>query len=351
MVSVETWLFCTICGLATTILGIFAPKLCKKMGLIDVPDARKTHQRPTPLLGGLALALIALPTSVIYGIFLSSPELLPSILIFISAAIAMVLMGMEDDRRTLTARNRLILSLIIFASVATFDPLFNIRVLRFGNGAFEIGMGVAAVGIIFTTICCVGLVNAVNMADGKNGLVIGLCLGWLAMLATRAPLGLLPFILILISNLAVLLIFNLRGSVFLGDGGVYGLGCTIGLLAIAIYNSPGPVAGYAMAAEELMLLFGVPVLDSFRLTFTRLRRGQSPMAPDRDHFHHHLQSKFGWPMGLVAYLVIALVPPALGFMDFIRPTICLFFVVLIYFAMILLTRGYVHADDHLDQQR
>jgi len=231
------------------------------------------------------------------------------------------------------------LSLIIFASVATFDPLFNIRVLRFGNGAFEIGMGVAAVGIFFTTICCVGLVNAVNMADGKNGLVIGLCLGWLTMLAMRAPIGLLPFILILISSLAVLLIFNLRGNVFLGDGGVYGLGCVISLLAIAIYNSPGAVGGHALAAEELMLLFGIPVLDSFRLTFARLRRGQSPMAPDRDHFHHHLQSKFGWPLGLIVYLSIALIPAASSLTGLIPPTTGIVIVMLLYTMAVFLTHS------------
>lgn len=338
MMSIETLLFCIICGLATIILGVFAPKLCKKVGLMDIPDARKMHQRPTPLLGGLALALVALPLSLIFGIFLSSPELRPSILIFISAAVAMILMGMEDDRRTLTARNRLILSLIIFASVATFDPLFNISVLRFGNGAFEIGMGVAAVGIVFTTICCVGLVNAVNMADGKNGLVIGLCLGWLGMLALHAPIGLLPFIMILIACLVILLIFNLRGNVFLGDGGVYGLGCTIGLLAIAIYNSPGAAGGYAMAAEELMLLFEVPVLDSFRLTFTRLRRGQSPMAPDRDHFHHHLQRKFGWPWGLVVYLAIALIPPAVSLAGSLPAVTGILIVISLYVMAVFLTQ-------------
>jgi UDP-GlcNAc:undecaprenyl-phosphate/decaprenyl-phosphate GlcNAc-1-phosphate transferase len=351
MMSTETWLFCTVCGLMTLMLGIFAPKLCNKMGLMDIPDARKIHQRPTPLLGGLALALIALPLSLIFGIFLSSSALRPSILMFIAAAIAMVLIGMEDDRRTLTARNRLILSLIIFASVATFDPLFNVRVLRFETPQFELGMGVTAVGILFTTICCVGLVNAVNMADGKNGLVIGLCLGWLAMLATRAPSGLLPFILILIACLIVLLAFNLRGAVFLGDGGVYGLGCTIGLLAIAIYNSPVAVGRYAMAAEELMLLFSIPVLDSFRLTYARLRRGQSPMAPDRDHFHHHLQSKFGWPWGLAVYLAIALVPAALGFTKLMSPTLCLLLVILIYGLMILLTQNRAADQNPVNQQQ
>jgi UDP-GlcNAc:undecaprenyl-phosphate/decaprenyl-phosphate GlcNAc-1-phosphate transferase len=350
MMSIETWLFCTICGLATIVLGVFAPKICKKMGLMDLPDARKTHQRPTPLLGGIALALVALPASLIFGIFLSPPELRSSILIFTSASIAMVLMGMEDDRRTLTARNRLILSLIIFASVATFDPLFNIRVLRFGNAGFEIGMGVGVIGILFTTICCVGLVNATNMADGKNGLVIGLCLGWLAMLAMRAPIGFLPFILIMMSCLAILLIFNLRGRIFLGDGGVYGLGCVIGLLSIAIYNSPSVVGGHALVAEELMLLFGIPVLDSFRLTYARLRRGQSPMAPDRDHFHHHLQSKFGWPLGLVAYLAIALAPAAFAFTNLVLPIICLLLVILTYFTMIMVTQGHASKNHSLDHQ-
>ena len=341
MMSIETWLFCMICGLATLILGMFAPKLCKKMGLMDIPDARKMHNQPTPLLGGLALALVAFPVSLTFALFLSSPELRSSMLIFISAAIAMVLMGMEDDRRTLTARNRLILSLIIFASVAALDPLFNIRVLRFANAGFEIGMGIGAIGILFTTICCVGLVNAANMADGKNGLVIGLCLGWLTMLAMRAPMGFLPFILILVTCLVVLLIFNLRGRIFLGDGGVYGLGCTIGLLAIAIYNSPGPIGGHGLAAEELVLLFGIPVLDSCRLTYTRLRRGQSPMAPDRDHFHHHLQSKFGWPLGLLAYLAIALIPPAASFVGYAPATAGILIAIFLYATAIAVTQDHL----------
>lgn len=71
--------------------------------------------------------------------------------------------------------------------------------------------------------------------------------------------------------------------------------------------------GRAITADELMLLFATPVLDSFRLTFIRLRRGQSPMSADRDHLHHHLQDKFGWPVGLIVYLVIALTPAAAVF--------------------------------------
>jgi hypothetical protein len=35
------------------------------------------------------------------------------------------------------------------------------------------------------------------------------------------------------------------------------------------------------------------------------------MSADRDHLHHHLQDKFGWPGGLAVYLVLALLPAAL----------------------------------------
>jgi UDP-GlcNAc:undecaprenyl-phosphate GlcNAc-1-phosphate transferase len=62
----------------------------------------------------------------------------------------------------------------------------------------------------------------------------------------------------------------------------------------------------------VVLLFLVPVLDSFRLTFVRLARGQSPMAGDRDHLHHHLQNRFGWPNGLYLYLLLALAPATLA---------------------------------------
>jgi UDP-GlcNAc:undecaprenyl-phosphate/decaprenyl-phosphate GlcNAc-1-phosphate transferase len=338
MVSIETFFVCLICMALTGVLCLLAMRICTGLGLIDVPDVRKLHQQPTPLAGGLALALIVLPMSAVLAIFGTLPTMRASLLLFISATMAMVLLGLEDDRRSLTARNRLILSVVIFVSVAMFDPLFNIRQLRFTYPLFEIGMGIAPVGFAFTTICCVGLVNAVNMADGKNGLVIGLAIGWLAMLAMRAPPILLPQTLLLIASLTTLLIFNLKGRIFLGDGGVYGFACAIGLLTIAIYNSPGSIGRHALAAEEIMLLFGLPVLDSFRLTYSRLRRGQSPMAADRDHFHHHLQDKLGWPQGLIAYLLLALVPALLGFNGIIPPSICLGLMMLLYVAIILATR-------------
>lgn len=301
---------CFVCAATTGVLAMRATPVCTKLGLMDVPSDRKMHMTATPLLGGLALGCVILPVMVLGIVWFGRPEFQQSLLFYVVAAVAMALLGMADDRRSLAARDRILLSMLIFGSIAIVDPLFNVRTLSFATAGFEIGLALTPLAVIFTTICCVGLVNAVNMADGKNGLVVSLCLGWLGLMGLRAPEPLLFPILILCSGLVVLLGFNLKGRLFLGDGGSYGFATAVGLLSIAIYNSPGRHMGRAISAEELMLLFATPVLDSFRLTFVRLRRGQSPMAADRDHLHHHLQNKFGWPGGLLVYLAIALLPAA-----------------------------------------
>lgn len=339
MVTVQTLIACGLSVVTTLILCLFARPLCTKLKLLDVPSARKLHRIATPLVGGLALAVVVLPISLIYSLLYTPPQWHQPAFIYTFATMAMVLMGMEDDRRAISARTRLLLSLIVFGSVALFNPIFNVRSLRFAEPALEIGMGIAAVGYIFTTVCCVGLINALNMADGKNGLVIGLCLGWLPILSERAPPVIDPLIYIMMAALLVLLWFNMRGRLFLGDGGVYGLACGIALLTIATYNSPGSYSAHAIAGEQIMLLFGVPVLDSFRLTFARMRRGQSPMAPDRDHFHHHLQTRFGWPWGLIVYLAIALIPASLAFGRIIPTLAALALVVLLYVVTIVVAHS------------
>jgi UDP-GlcNAc:undecaprenyl-phosphate GlcNAc-1-phosphate transferase len=111
----------------------------------------------------------------------------------------------------------------------------------------------------------------------------------------------------------VLLAFNKDGKLFLGDGGAYGLATALALLTIAIYNRPGAHSTRAISADEIMILFAVPILDAFRLSWKRIRNGQSPMAADRDHLHHKLQDRLGWPTGLFVYWFLALIPAAAYF--------------------------------------
>ncbi len=276
--------------------------------LLDVPGDRKKHKHITPLMGGIVILAAVIPAALAIISFVAPETHRAKLLVWSAAVSGMTIIGILDDRHSLSPRARLLASFAIFGIAAYIEPIFNVRVLDFEYPSFTLGLGTRGIAIAFTVLCCVGLVNAVNMADGKNGLVIGLCIGWLTLLATRAPESLLALVGLLIAVLLILLAFNLRGKLFLGDGGAYGLAAAIGVIAIAIYNSPGPHATRAMAAEELMLLFAIPVLDSFRLTVKRLKRGQSPMAADRDHLHHHLQDRIGWPSGLIFYWIISILP-------------------------------------------
>ncbi len=301
-------------GIITLILCLNAKKLSSVLGILDVPDERKLHRVATPLMGGIALQLAFLPMAAAVLLLGMPSGWASSVLVWLACILAMTLVGIADDRHSLSARDRLLISFLVFGSAALVDPVFNVRILTFPHFGVTFGLGAGWFAVVFTMICCVGLVNAVNMADGKNGLVIGLCLGWLALIALRTPSPLLPLVGLLIAVLLVLLIFNLTGRLFLGDGGAYGFATAIGLLAILTYNSPGTHGGRAISADELILLFAVPVIDAFRLTFVRLRQGRSPMAADRDHLHHHLQDRFGWPGGLIVYWLLAISPGALFFL-------------------------------------
>lgn len=295
---------------AASLLCLNAERICTSFGLMDIPVGRKKHIAPTPLMGGITLLGAFLPVALAYVVIFASERWLGSLLTWLGGVSLMALVGMGDDRHSLSPRFRLIISFLVFSAAALVDPTFNVRVLDFNFPPLTLGLGTWWLAIVFTVICCVGLLNAVNMADGKNGLVLGLSLGWLAILSLRAAGPLLPLIGLLATVLFVLFCFNMLGQLFLGDGGAYAIATAIGLLAIMVYNTPGTDTVRAVSADELLLLFFVPVLDSFRLSYKRVRQGRSPMSADRDHLHHHLQDRFGWPAGLLVYWGLALIPGA-----------------------------------------
>ena len=299
-------------ALAAVLLCLYAERICTSLNLMDIPEGRKKHNAPTPLMGGVALLGAFVPVALAFIIISASERWFGSLLIWVGCISAMALVGLGDDRHSLSPRLRLMISFLVFSTAAAVDPTFNIRVLDFNLPPLTLGLGTWWLAIIFTVICCVGLLNAVNMADGKNGLVLGLSLGWLAILALRAVEPLLPLIGLFAVVLLVLLIFNMLGKLFLGDGGAYAIATGIGLIAIMVYNTPGTSTLRAISADDLVLLFVAPVFDSFRLTYKRLRQGRSPMSADRDHLHHHLQKTLGWPKGLFVYWFISLVPAAIA---------------------------------------
>ncbi len=301
-------LLCAVAGAAVAaVIGLAAGPIGRALGLLDFPDdpgGRKLHAGVTPLVGGLAvtLAFLAVTAATLaFGPDRDAPSDRDLVQLGVATGV-MFLIGVADDRFDLSVRIRLGLAVVVLAIIVAAVPDFAVTFMRFGRAPAMTLLGWASVP--FTLLCLVGLLNAVNMADGKNGIVIGLALIWSAFLLVHLPSTLQPVIAAVAGALAVLFVFNLRGRLFLGDGGSYAVSALFGLVAVAAYNH----AFADIGADDIALLFAIPVFDTLRLVVSRMVERKSPFAGGRDHLHHFLHAKVGWPRGLYIYLALAAVP-------------------------------------------
>lgn len=144
------------------------------------------------------------------------------------------------------------------------------------------------------------------MADGRNGLMLGMAIIWNVFFLYHAHPQMALAMTGTLASLTVLFMFNWRGKLFMGDCGSYGVASYFGILALYLHNN---VFGTVTSAE-VILLFLVPVLDTSRLIFVRLLNGHCPMAADGRHFHHLLENAIGWTRGWFVYMALVAVPLA-----------------------------------------
>jgi len=289
---------------------LIAPSIGRALGLIDDPKAKahSLHERKTPLVGGIAVLLpwgVLTGTDAILIEFLSQPSDASHrngwLAVFI---LAIGLVGALDDRFHLTARLRLAVMGPMFMLFAFFNPAFGIDTLS--SPAFGISVALGFLALPFTALCLLAFTNAVNMTDGRNGLVIGLSLIWCLTLSFYVPADFRVMLYAVMASLLVTGLFNLRGRLFLGDSGTYGLAALVGLTGLYAHGL-SPEAG-GISSTQLAAIFAIPGLDMFRLIIERASRGASPMAGDHDHLHHRLERHIGWRLGLPVYLTLAGTP-------------------------------------------
>ncbi len=135
----------------------------------------------------------------------------------------------------------------------------------------------------------VGVTNAVNLADGLDGLAGGttfLCLCAVALLSSISDQGSSTALCLAFAG-AVLgfLRFNTYpASVFMGDAGSQLLGFTIGVLSIRATQANSSQVSSAIP----ILLLAIPILDTLSVMVQRISEGRSPFSPDKNHIHHKL---------------------------------------------------------------
>jgi UDP-GlcNAc:undecaprenyl-phosphate GlcNAc-1-phosphate transferase len=289
-------------GLSVFAFCSLAGPVGRLLGVIDYPDGgRKSHARPTPMVGGIALMMPLLLVAVVESI-----QGGPAADVYRSLSVVgagFLLLGWYDDREHIQPAVRLLVSSAVFGAVILLQPGLALTVLDFG---VVVPLGLLA--FPFTILCLVGLQNAINMADGMNGLLIGLAMFWTACLLTYAPAELELYLSLMLLGLAILLLYNVAGALFLGDAGSYTIGGIIGVLMI--YSHQSPEGGAPMLTVVLWLL--VPVVDCLRVMATRALQGRSPLEADKNHLHHRLARQWPWPVCLVIYLALVIVPGSSG---------------------------------------
>lgn len=185
----------------------------------------------------------------------------------------------EDLTSVLSARRRLVLMLLGSAVLVFAVP--DVVVQPLGLPVLDSALQQPLFALPFTMLALAFLPNAFNVADGANGLLSGVCLFALYGLMELMPdLHVWP-IEVLFTGCLIFFVLNvLTGKLFLGDGGAYLLGLTVGVSLILVANQT-EVSPWFLA----MLIF-YPMTDFLFSMIRRVLAGRSPMAADNDHFHN-----------------------------------------------------------------
>ena len=304
----ETWLRLSKDGLLlvaapfllTIVLILLLRPVARWLQLVDHPkSARKVHEAPTPLAGGAAITFAGI---------LAGCCLLPmsrDLSALGLASLLMLVVGTADDRFDINWRVRIVAQ----AAAALVLYLYGgVRVEWIGEAFGFAGRSLGVLSLPFTVLATVGITNAINWADGVDGLAGSLCLAALAMLTAAAVwsgnTALAADLVLMGGCVAGFLVFNLRtpwrpaAAVFLGDGAEI-LGLWIAWAAFRLTQTPDHPATPVLAP----FLIAPPVIDCLVLIVGRLRAGYSPFFADRNHMHHRLLDIGFTPSAVVALLV------------------------------------------------
>jgi UDP-GlcNAc:undecaprenyl-phosphate GlcNAc-1-phosphate transferase len=248
------------------------------VGLTDAPGPRKVHAAPVPRVGGLAMSVgVLIPTLVIV-------HLTPPVAGLIAGLLVLLLFGLWDDHSPLSYRVKFAGQVL---AVALCMVIGGIRVGSVWVGGLEILPDPVATVLTFAFL--VGITNAVNLADGLDGLAGGLVLVCLCAIAVFAATSgnTVVTALALIEAGAILgfLRFNTHPArVFMGDSGSQVLGFSVGVLSLMVTHSDSSPFSAALP----LLLLGLPIVDTIAVMVTRIRAGRSPFSADSNHLHHRL---------------------------------------------------------------
>lgn len=292
-----------VAACATYLFTPIVRHLAIRLGAVGEVRKRDVHTIPTPRMGGLAMLcgfltamLFASRLDFLQGVFRQNHQAW----IVMAGAILICLLGIADDVWDLDWMLKLAGQLLI----AVFVAWGGLQII-----ALPIGSLVTAsptISIAITALLIVVSINAVNFVDGLDGLAAGIvAIGGIAfgiysyILARTSPSYASMATLLDIAMVGICVGFLLHNwhpaKLFMGDSGSMLLGYLITCASIVMTGRLDPATvstsiylpAFMPVLLPILVLF-LPVLDMMMAIVRRLRKGQSPMHPDRMHLHHRM---------------------------------------------------------------
>lgn len=270
----------------TLVMTPFIRQAALALKIVDRPGKRKVHRVPIPRLGGVAVFL-AWGVAVALAVhFPADPGLIAILRPVMGLAGVVVLLGAWDDWKDLPGKAKLFAQVAIASLVFWIGP----RIDRLTNPFGGTLIFPWPLSYLLTILWIVGMMNAMNLIDGLDGLAAGLVM--------IASIGLMGAGAYLRGEASLIVLAALSGScfgflrynfypaqIFLGDSGSQFLGFILAMAALLEHQYK---AAAAVALLVPLMALAMPIFDTGLAFVRRLRWRRSIFQADKYHLHHRL---------------------------------------------------------------
>ena len=284
--------------LTSLILTHLMIKISKNMNIMDIPNERRVHKKPTPLLGGIAIFLSFLFGFILFG---NQNPLMISILI---ASFLILLLGIFDDIKPIKARYKFVIHILVALIVVFYGGLKLTHV-----DIFSLSLNFKWMSPYITILIIVGIINAVNLIDGLDGLCAGissiyfLTIGVIALILNKFNgLDIILSFIMLGATLGFLVFNYPPAKIFMGDTGSTFLGLMISVIMLLGFKT---VTLTSLLIPLVLLI--LPITDTLFAIIRRALNKKPIGQADKEHIHHQLLKHLSTRKTILVIYVVDLI--------------------------------------------
>lgn len=284
--------------LTSLILTHLMIKISKNMNIMDIPNERSVHKKPTPLLGGIAIFLSFLFGFILFG---NQNPLMISILI---VSFLILLLGIFDDIKPIKARYKFVIHILVALIVVFYGGLKLTHV-----DIFSLSLNFKWMSPYITILIIVGIINAVNLIDGLDGLCAGissiyfLTIGVIALILNKFNgLDIILSFIMLGATLGFLVFNYPPAKIFMGDTGSTFLGLMISVIMLLGFKT---VTLTSLLIPLVLLI--LPITDTLFAIIRRALNKKPIGQADKEHIHHQLLKHLSTRKTILVIYVVDLI--------------------------------------------